>query len=97
MTIKAVVKLQRCRTSKRQAFVGRSRNEHGIAKGRIERYEVTGESWTHIRRVLKTFSVMGYSEVRPDTVESFTQDLGSPYGKLSLIHPQDLMREVVNA
>jgi hypothetical protein len=94
MVVKAVIKLQRCRTNTRQAFVGRGREEHGIAKGRVERFEVTGESWAHIRSVLKTFEVMGHSLVRRDTVESFTEDIGKhPYGKLSLVHPADLLKE----
>jgi len=94
MIIKAIVKLQRCRTSKRQAFVGRDRDQHGIAKGPVQFFEVTGDSWTHVRRVLKNFDVMGYSEVRPTTVERFTKDLGNPYGRLRLMHPQDLLREL---
>ena len=94
MVIKAVVKLQRCRTSSRHAFVDRNRQEHGIARGPVERYEVTGESWAHIRRILRNFDVMGHSIVRPETVESYTKDCGHAYGRLALMHPADLIREV---
>lgn len=96
MIVKAIIKLQACRTKDRQAFVRNKDKEHGIAKGRISRYEVVGESWSHVRRVLKNFDVMGHSAVGPATVESWSKDIGHAYGKLSLVHPQDLIREVLH-
>ena len=78
MIVKAVVKLQSCTSKKdRYAFVAKDRPEHGIAKGRIAQYEVVASSWAHVRRVLKNFDVMGFTNVRPETVEDYREDIGS--------------------
>jgi len=76
----------------RLAFVGLAEHCHGIAKGRIEYYEVEGSTWAHIRRILHLFDVMGYSQVREGTVEAHWKDIGTAQGRLTLLgkHPECL-------
>ena len=78
--ITAIVKLQGCTTrAGRRAFVRKDDACHGIAHGRVRRYRVTGDTWTAIRRAVAGYDTtgkrtMGYSNVGPATVESFTQN-----------------------
>ena len=88
MIITAQVRLQACTTKReRYGFVQRGRDCHGIAKGRISLYQVRAESWPAIRRCLKTFEVMGFSACRRDTVEQFTEDIGTVSASLRLLVP----------
>lgn len=77
MIIRASVRLQRPATPiARQAFIPKGR-----ADSATDAYEVVASSWAHVRRILKHFDVVGHSMARPDTVESYTKDLGTaPWG-----------------
>lgn len=66
--ITVYVRLQRCTTKKRQAFVGRRYPYHGIARGPIEYYAVHGQTWGQIRRVLKDAGVIGHTACCADSV-----------------------------
>jgi hypothetical protein len=82
MIIQAHIRLQSCRTNDRRYFVRKGDLEHGIAKGAVRHYNVTGSSWAAIRRTLKIFDCYGYTGVGPTTVESWSKDIGSTYGRL---------------
>lgn len=83
--IRAYIRLQRFRTNERMAFVGRKWECHGVAAGPILHYWVQGNSWAHIRRVLKTFEVTGHTNVNPMSVQAWTADTGKAEGKLHRI------------
>lgn len=83
MIIQAHIRLQSCRTNNRRYFVQKTDREHGIAKGEIRHYNVTGSSWAGIRRTLKAFDCYGYTGVKPSTVESWSKDIGTTYGRLA--------------
>lgn len=100
MIIRAYIRLQKCTTNSRSAFVGRRWPNHGIAAGPISYYVVEGSSWSHIRRVLKTFDVLGASDINKTVVQAWIQDVGTALGglrrlssceipKLALFVPED--------
>ena len=66
----------------RRAFVAKGRSAHGIAKGNVRHYEVTGASWAAIRRAIAGCDTtggktMGFTAAGPTTVESFTEYPGT--------------------
>ncbi len=76
--IQAIVRLQSCTTKPgRRAFVCKQWPRHGIAAGPIRYYEVTAPTWAAIRRAVADYDTvgrtMGFSGVRPDTVESWKE------------------------
>lgn len=72
--IRAIVKLQSCKTVKgRSAFVRSKDSEHSVVRGRIRHFQVNGNSWAHIRRQLKDYNVMGFTAVHADTVEAWAE------------------------
>jgi hypothetical protein len=72
--IQAIIKLQACTTKRgRYAFVSKGYNSHGIAKGRVRRYAVTGPSWAAIRRAVAAYDTatgrtMEYTAINAQTV-----------------------------
>lgn len=76
--IQAIVKIQGCTTKPgRRAFVSRNYPQHGIARGPVRHYIVTASSWAAVRRAVAGYDTsggrtMGFTNVNPDTVESFT-------------------------
>ena len=85
MIIKAKIRLLEARNG-RQVFLMRGQNEHGIAKGPVSLYQVTGSSFAGIKRTLEIHfresGVMGLSNLSADTVDSYTKDIGSDYARL---------------
>lgn len=77
--IQAIVKLQGCTTKPgRKAFVSGGRKEHGIAKGPIRFYEVTGKNWAAIKRAVADWDTtgaktMGWTEVNSKSVCAFRE------------------------
>lgn len=89
--VKAIIRLQRAKGSKesRLAFVPHGCQRHGIYAGVIRSYEVTGNSWSELRRVLKTFEVFGRTGVNHATVEAYFEDIGHAPAALRKLDPDE--------
>lgn len=94
MPIQAMIRLQDCKTNRRRAFVPKGETSHGIARGTVHNYQVTGFTWAHIRRVLKLAEVMGHSNVHADSVDSWTTDSSARAGRLVSLSPGQPYLEV---
>ena len=90
MKIRAYIRLQDCRTNDRRAFVPRREAAHGIARGTIHYYAIEGDGWTRIRKVLKTFDVVGRNNCNVDTVCGYVQDIGTALEGLWKLQPNEV-------
>lgn len=90
MKIKAYIRLQRCTTNDRHAFVARGCEYHGIAKGHVDYWAVEAASWAGIRRVLKTCAVLGHTNCSQRTVCAYVLDIGQAQPKLAKLAEKDV-------
>ena len=78
MKLTIYLRLQRCTTKNRKAFVPRQNASHGIAAGEIRYYALETSSWARARQILKGFDVMGHSQLTEKSAQGFTQKPGQP-------------------
>jgi len=76
--MQVIIKVQRCTSygnRVKYAFVGRSQEAHGIAKGDVRFKLVVGRNWAAIKRAVNGASydgrTMGATNISPKTVEAY--------------------------
>lgn len=81
------LRLQECKHADIRYFVPKYRDHHSIARGKVKRYVLQASSWTHARRVLKSFNTAAYTLLNKETADGFFFNVGTTKGSLrEVIH-----------